>query len=95
MVSDGLHNSTVLLEIRLKDVNDRNPVFNSSIQYSASVAEVGFLLGNKLFFMFQWRLVLLRIPYELMISKIYKEARYGHTTFYPKPIEVKSVGKLP
>ena len=40
MVSDGIHNSSVLLEIRLKDVNDRDPEFNSSMQYSANVAEV-------------------------------------------------------
>lgn len=40
MVSDDLHNSTVLLEVRLTDVNDRNPAFNSSIQYSANVPEV-------------------------------------------------------
>lgn len=39
-VSDGLHNSSVLLEIRLTDVNDRDPEFNSSLQYSADVPEV-------------------------------------------------------
>ncbi|XP_078366665.1 protocadherin Fat 4-like [Oculina patagonica] len=39
LVSDGLHNSSVLLEIRLTDVNDRNPEFNSSFQYMADVPE--------------------------------------------------------
>ena len=39
-MSDGLHNSSVMLEIRLIDVNDRNPEFNSSIHYSAYVPEV-------------------------------------------------------
>ena len=40
VVSDGVHNSSVLLEVRLIDVNDRDPRFNSSIRYSGSVAEV-------------------------------------------------------
>ncbi|XP_020618416.1 cadherin EGF LAG seven-pass G-type receptor 1-like [Orbicella faveolata] len=38
-VSDGLHNSSVMLEVRLTDVNDRDPEFNSSLQYSADVAK--------------------------------------------------------
>lgn len=29
-----------MLEIRLKDVNDRDPEFNTSIKYSANVTEV-------------------------------------------------------
>lgn len=39
-MSDGLHNSSVMLDIRLIDVNDRNPEFNSSVHYSAYVPEV-------------------------------------------------------
>lgn len=39
-MSDGLHNSTVLLEIQVTDVNDGSPAFNSTIEYSARVAEV-------------------------------------------------------
>ncbi|XP_068675919.1 protocadherin Fat 4-like [Montipora foliosa] len=39
LVSDGLHNSTVLLEIQVTDVNDRSPEFNSTTEYSANVAE--------------------------------------------------------
>ncbi|XP_067054992.1 protocadherin Fat 4-like [Acropora muricata] len=39
LVSDGLHNSTVSLEIQLTDVNDGSPSFNSTIEYSARVAE--------------------------------------------------------
>ena len=45
-MSDGLHNSSVLLEIRLTDVNDRNPEFNSSFQYTADVPEVSFKTCN-------------------------------------------------
>lgn len=44
MVSDSIHNNSVMLEIRLKDVNDRNPEFNTSIKYSANVTEVGTFL---------------------------------------------------
>ena len=40
MVSDSIHNNSVMLEIRLKDVNDRDPEFNTSIKYSANVTEV-------------------------------------------------------
>lgn len=46
-VSDSIHNNSVMLEIRLKDVNDRDPEFNTSIQYSANVNEVcTFLMLN-------------------------------------------------
>ena len=44
MVSDSIHNNSVMLEIRLKDVNDRDPEFNTSIKYSANVTEVGTFL---------------------------------------------------
>ena len=40
IVSDSIHNNSVMLEIRLKDVNDRDPEFNTSIKYSANVTEV-------------------------------------------------------
>lgn len=47
MVSDSIHNNSVMLEIRLKDVNDRDPEFNASIQYAANVTEVcTFLMFN-------------------------------------------------
>ena len=47
MVSDSIHNNSVMLEIRLKDVNDRDPEFNTSIKYSANMTEVcTFLMFN-------------------------------------------------
>ena len=46
LVSDGLHNSSVLLEIRVTDINDRNPEFNSSLQYTADVPEVSSKIFN-------------------------------------------------